>query len=191
MPLTVRAGNAPAKGLTLWRIVLWMILLLAMLGCLQYIHHAQQVWAQLQTLPPGDEGVSVLRGMLAWDIGYLLVAFSLIVLCAGGILRQAWARPLLQVAAVLLAGWAALSGIWLMQQWNDFMHASSDALTGPQADAALQGVLAHARRGYQMAMALKVAAIPILLWLAWRLGQPAVRAQFRTRSRNGSARVRL
>ena len=183
MPLTVRAGSAPAKGLTLWRIVLWMILVLAALGCLQYIHHAQQVWAQLQALPPGTDGISALLGMLAWDLGYLLAAFGLIVLCAGGILRQAWARPALRVAAVLLAGWAALSGIWLMQQWSDFTHASSDALTGPQTDAALQELLAHARRDYQLALAMKVVAIPILLWLTWRLGQPAVRAQFRTRRR--------
>jgi hypothetical protein len=30
-------------------------------------------------------------------------------------------------------------------------------------------------------LALKAVAIPLLLWLAWQLGRPAVRAQFRRR----------
>lgn len=183
MPFTMRAG-APASRPMLWRIVLWLILLLAAFGCLQYVHHAQQVWAHLQALAPGDaQGASALHGMLAWDLAYLLAAFALIVLCAGGILHQAWSRLPLQGAAVVLAAWSALSGLWLFQQWHAFVQSASDmaAADGTQAAVALQALLDHARRSYRIGIALKAVSVPVLLWLAWRLGQPQVRAQFRPR----------
>ena len=57
-----------------------------------------------------------------------------------------------------------------------------------QADASLQLLLAQvdenyrlAHRSIQLALAFKAIALPVVLWLAWRLGQPAVRAQFRSR----------
>jgi hypothetical protein len=31
-------------------------------------------------------------------------------------------------------------------------------------------------------LALRAISVPLLLWLAWQLGQPAVRLQFRPRS---------
>jgi hypothetical protein len=126
-----------------------------------------------------------LRGLLAWDAGYLLAAFALIVLCAGGILHQAWSRLPLQMAAVVLAAWSALSGLWLFERWQEFVRSASDmaVATGPQAAVALQALLDHARRSYRIGLALKVAAVPVLLWLAWRLGQPSVRAQFHARRR--------
>src|SRR6185503_4029605 len=66
------------------------MLLLAAFGSVQYLGHAQLLWAHRAGLSP-DDGAALQR-MLAWDIGYLLAAFALIVLCAGCILRQAWAR---------------------------------------------------------------------------------------------------
>jgi len=188
MPFTMRAGGSPSRRLAPWRIVLWLILLLAALGCLQYLHHGQQVWAQMRAMPPGNaQAVSALRGMLAWDVGYLLAAFVLIVLSAGGILGQAWSRGPLRVVAVVLAAWSALSGVWLFEQWNAFVQASHDMAAGasPQSAAALRAMLDHARRSYWMGLALKAVSIPLLLWLAWQLGRPAVRAQFRARRGGG------
>jgi hypothetical protein len=43
-------------------------------------------------------------------------------------------------------------------------------------------MIARAERTWQVGLALKAVAIPLLLWLAWQLGRPAVRAQFRRRS---------
>ena len=34
---------------------------------------------------------------------------------------------------------------------------------------------------YRIGIALKAVSVPVLLWLAWRLGQPQVRAQYRHR----------
>jgi hypothetical protein len=183
MPLAIRVDQpAPPRGLTIWRVLVWMLLLFAALGCLQYVRHAQLVWGQLQALAPAQpDAVAALRGMLAWDIGYLLAAFVLIVICAGCILRQAWARPVLRVASCLLALWALVSGGLLLAQWSSFSHASADAIAQLQSDAALQQALLHARRSYQMALILKAVAVPVLLWLAWQLGLPVVKVQFRRR----------
>jgi hypothetical protein len=183
MPFTMRT-RASSSRLALWRIVLWLILLLAAFGCLQYMHHAQEVWAHLKALGSGDaQRAAGLRVMLAWDAGYLLAAFALIVLCAGGILHQAWSRLPLQVAAGILAAWSALSGLWLFQQWHGFVDSATAmaAAAGPQGAVALQALLDHARRSYHIGLALKVVSVPVLMWLALRLGQPSVKAQFRGR----------
>lgn len=183
MPFTMRAG-APASKFAAWRIVLWLVLLLSAFGCLQYVHHAQGVWARLHAGAPADVTMTAtLHQQLAWDIGYLLAAFALIVLCAGGILQQAWSRVPLQVAAVVLAAWSALSGLWLFERWHEFVQSASDmaVVHGPQAVAALHALLDHARRSYRIGLGLKVIAVPVLLWLAWRLGRPQVRAQFHRR----------
>jgi len=181
MPLAMRVDQpGQPRGLTIWRVLVWMLLLFAALGCLQYVRHAQLVWGQLQALAPAQPDAVALRGMLAWDIGYLLAAFALIVICAGCILRQDWARPVMRVACCLLALWALVSGGLLLAQWSSFDHASADAIAQLQSDAALQQALLHARRSYQMALVLKAVAVPVLLWLAWQLGIPAVCAQFRS-----------
>lgn len=171
------------RGFAAWRVVLWLLLLLAAFGCVQYLRHASQVWAQSRALASGsDVAAGVLHGMLAWDIAYLLAALVFIVLCAGCILRQGWAREPLRVAACILTVWVVVTGAMLLKQWWQFDRASAEALAQLATDAALQQALLHARRSFRLALALKVVAIPVLLWLAWRLGTSAVRAQFRMRA---------
>ncbi|WP_266180612.1 hypothetical protein [Dyella humicola] len=178
MPLTTRRDATRPGGFAVWRIVVWLMLLLAAFGCLQYALHAQQVWGVLQT-SGSPEAVSHLRGVLAWDLAYLAGAFAIIVICAGAILRQAWSRVALQVAAVLLAIWALVSGITLFAQWHNVDNAVS--LLQPGADEAAQRTLNRLRHSFEMAVGLKALAVPVLLWLAWRLHQPVVRGQFRPR----------
>jgi hypothetical protein len=180
MPVMARAEGGPApRGFAAWRVLVWLLLLLAAFGCVQYLSHAQLLWAHRTGLSP-DDGAA-LRRMLAWDIGYLLAAFVLIVLCAGSILRQAWARVPLRVACGVLALWALASGGMMLAQWPRFEHASAEALAQLGSDVALHNAVMHARRVYRITLGLKAAAIPVLLWLAWRLGTPAVRVQFRHR----------
>lgn len=176
-------GAGRTDGLALWRIVAWLMLLLAAYGCLQYSVHAGQLWRVLQQLPAGNSGdAAQLYRMLAWDVGYFVIAFGVVVICAGAILRQAWARPALQVAAILLAlGWGLAGGLMLLSQWREFSQGV--AMTNAQAplDPASLQALDHMRRSFLIAMATKAIAVPVLLWLAWRLGTPAVRAQFHAR----------
>ena len=178
MALTTRRDATRPGGFAVWRIVVWLMLLLAAFGCLQYTLHAQQVWGALQTAGSAD-ATSHLHGVLAWDLAYLAGALAIMVICAGAILRQAWSRVALQVAAVLLAIWALVSGITLFGHWHEIDHAAS--LLPPGADAAAQQTVNRLRRNFEMAVGLKFLAVPVLLWLAWRLSRPAVREQFRPR----------
>jgi hypothetical protein len=178
MALTTRRAAVRPDGFAAWRIVVWLMLLLAGFGCLQYVLHAQQVWGALQA-SGNAEATSHLRAVLAWDLAYLVGALAVIVICAGAILRQPWSRVALQVAAVLLAIWALVSGVTLFAQWHNVDKAAS--LLQPGADEAAEQTLVRLRRNFEMAVGLKFLAVPALLWLAWRLSRPAVREQFRPR----------
>lgn len=180
MPVLMHAeaGHAP-RGFAAWRMVAWLLLLLAAFGCVQYLAHAQLLWAQRANVPPAD--TAALRRMLAWDVGYFAAAFALIVLCAGCILRQAWARTPLRMACGALALWALVGGGMMLAQWPQFEHASAGALAQLGEDEALRNAVLHARRVYRITLGLKAIAIPVLLWLAWQLGRPAVGMQFRRR----------
>jgi energy-coupling factor transporter transmembrane protein EcfT len=157
MPPAARVDPASARRFSAWAVGPWVLLLFAALGFVQYLRHAEYI--------------------------YLAAALLVIVVCAGCILRQAWARPAMQVLAVLLALWALASGVLMLQQWGDFDAARQHALAQPQLGEVALWMIARAERTWQVGLALKAAAIPLLLWLAWQLGRPAARAQFRPRPR--------
>jgi hypothetical protein len=73
--------------------------------------------------------------------------------------------------------------VLMLQQWGDFDTARQHARAQPQLSDVALWMIARAERTWQVGLALKAAAIPLLLWLAWQLGRPAVRAQFRPRPR--------
>ncbi|HET7359914.1 MAG TPA: hypothetical protein VFJ04_07185 [Rhodanobacteraceae bacterium] len=159
-----------------WRIVCWVLLLLAALGILQYADHAWRVGSLLHA---GAD--PALRRMLAWDVAYLAGACITLGATAGALLRREWARRLLRVVAVLLALWALATGIAVLAQWSAFQHVSAQLLARPGTTADDRIVLAHARRVFIAGTALKLVAVPVLAWLAWRLGVPGVRSQFHAR----------
>lgn len=182
MPVAMRAEPlSRGHRFALWRVLVWLLLLLAAFGCVQYFSHAELLWRQRHAFASDSTAASALQRLLAWDVVYLLAACILIVLCAACILRQAWARPLLRVAAGVLALWMLVTGGVMLSQWPSLLHASSDAMTQLAGHAALQQALLHARYSYLVALVLKAIAVPVLLWLAWRLGVPTARAQFRHR----------
>lgn len=150
-----RADTSSAHRFSAWMIGLWVLLLLAAIGCAQYLQHA--------------------------DYAYLLAGLVVIVVCVGGILRQAWARPVMRVLAVLLALWSLVSGVLMLQHAGDFERARQHALSQPQLAQIALWLIARAQRTWQVGIALKALAIPLLLWLTWTLGRPGVRVQFRVR----------
>jgi hypothetical protein len=185
MPV-IASSDAPtqARRPMLWRIAVWMLLLVSAFGALQYVKHMQNVWGQLNdaaSLKPAD--VDALHGMLGWDAAYLLVVFVLIVICAGCILRQAWARPSMRVSAVLLSLWLLITGYLQLRDLQS-LGASSAAILAQAQQQGTPGaaqMLAHLQHGYQLALVFKAVGIAVALWLAWKLGHASVRAQFRTR----------
>jgi hypothetical protein len=156
MPPKVRR-DAPgsSRRIAFWGMAVWLVLLFAALGGMQYLQ----------------------RG--AW--AYLAAAFAVIVLCAGCALRQEWARRPMQAAAALLALWSLATLCLMVAQWSGFERAREAALAQPQGREIVLAAIEQARRGYLVGMALKAVAVPVLLWLAWQLGLPQVRAQFHGR----------
>jgi hypothetical protein len=180
MPTMSRAEPAAAaRGFAFWCVAVWLLLLLAAFGCVQYISHAQLLWTQRANLSPA--GGVAMQHLLAWDAGYFVAAFAIIVLCAGCILRQAWARAPMRVACGLLALWALVGGGLMLAQWPQFDRASADALAQLGNDEVMRNAVLHARRVYRITLVLKAVAVPCLLWLAWKLGTSAVGMQFRHR----------
>lgn len=159
-----------------WRMLTWILLLAAAFGSVQYIRHAQAVWDALQKVSPaGGDSQQIIAGLhalLGWDIGYLIGAFVVVVACAGCILRQAWARSVLRMVALLLCVWVAYGGVMLWHQWQGVDSASIQE--GQQ-------LMADFGRVLRINLILRAISVPLLLWLAWQLGQPAVRLQFRPR----------
>lgn len=183
MPLRVQREGERAQGFAFWRILVWLILLLAAFGCLQNAVHAQHLWDALQGGATLDaEATAQLHRMLAWDVGYFSAAFAVVVICAGVILRQGWARPAMQVAAIVLAvAWGLLGGCYALAQWREFSHAFTLTNAQTPLDAASQAAFDHVHRTVMVSLVLRALAVPVLVGLAWWLGRPAARAQFRTR----------
>lgn len=143
---------APARRFSWWMMVVWLVLLFAALGALQYLKHA--------------------------DYPYLLASVAVIAVCGGCILRLAWARPGMRVVSLLLAIWTVVTAILMLHQWGDFEVARQHAQSQPQLRELALWMIARAQRTWEVGLALKIVSIPVLLWLAWQLGRPSVRAQF-------------
>jgi hypothetical protein len=142
-----------ARRFAAWAVAPWILLLLAALGCLQYLQHGEYV--------------------------YLAAALLVFMVCAAGILRLSWARNSMRVMAMLLSLWAMATAILMLRQWGDFDVARQHVMTQPQSGELALWLIARAQRTWQVGLALKVVAIPLLWWLAWQLGRPAVHAQFK------------
>jgi hypothetical protein len=150
--LTMRGNASSTRRFAVWAVVPWILLLLAALGCAQYLQHAEYI--------------------------YLAAASVVFVVCAATILRQPWARPAMQALAVLLALWALVTGALMLRHWNDFEMARQYAMTQLQLGQPAAWMIDRAQRTWRVGLALKALAIPLLLWLAWQLSRPAVRRQF-------------
>lgn len=147
--MAVDVARAPRFGF--WRVATWIVLLLAAFGGVQYLRHGD--WA------------------------YLVGTFVVIVVCAGGILRQPWARRALRVVALLLALWALATGGLMLAQWDQFDALRTHAMSQPHAELQLL-VIEQARRSFLLGLVFKALLVPLLVWLAWQLGRPPVRGQF-------------
>ncbi|WP_266158517.1 hypothetical protein [Dyella silvatica] len=171
MPLMVRRDAATPRPtvfkFSVWGMVLWMLLLLAAFGALQYLK------VVLSDAPQEMKTVAY---------PYLVAAFAIIVVCAGCVLRQEWARQTMRILAPLLVLWLLVSGYQMLLGWGQFAKARESVLGQPMADVLLL-MIDQSQRTYVFSLIFKGVMVPLLLWLAWRLGQPAIGAQFHQRRR--------
>lgn len=177
------AAAAPRAGsaFSAWRLVTWLILLFSAFGILLYARHAWPLIALVgRPAPAGGSHAAVVRA-LAWDTAYLLGAGLSLTAAAGTLLRRDGARRLLRVLAVLLALWALVTGVGMVLSWDDFLRRTHALAQLPALRQDGQALIARMRRTFVLGVAMKLVSAPLLTWLAWRLGLPAVRAQFRAR----------
>lgn len=163
-----------------WRMFIWALLLFAAWGGIVNLAQAQHVWSYLQSLPSGDSSATPAFQALAWAVGYLLGWFVVIVICAGCILRQAWARAAFRLMALVLIVLAAYTA-W--QQWGMLHVLDATVAASGQAVAGQDAQLIDQKRILMVSLGLRLIAALLLLWLSWQLGQPAVRLQFKARRR--------
>ena len=157
MLLKVRKDTAGSREFAVWPVAVWLLLLLAAYGGVQYLRFG--------------------------DYYYLAAAMGVIVVCAGCVLRQEWARLAMRATAVLLACWAIYSGVLMWMGREKFDMARQAAVANPQlGDAALM-MVERAWRTFQLVLVIKAVSVPLLLWLAWAMGRASVAAQFHTRRR--------
>jgi hypothetical protein len=154
MPI-MRTQTSPTRRFALWSVGPWILFLLAALGCLQYFQHGERA--------------------------YLIGAVVVMLISGGAILRLPWARPSLQILSVLLAIWSLVTAVLMFRQWGGFALARQQALAEPQFSELAVWLVDRAQRTWEVGLGLKIVAIPLLLWLAWQLGRPVVRAQFKAR----------
>lgn len=147
--------DARGRRFALWAVVPWVVLLLSALACAQYLNHR--------------------------DYPYLIASLLVFVVSAGCILRLAWARFAMQLVAVVLAIWSLATGVLMLRHWGEFELARQHAMSQPQITELAVWMINRAQRTWEVGLALKALAVPMLLWLAWRLGRPQVRAQFGVR----------
>ncbi|TBR36794.1 MULTISPECIES: hypothetical protein [Dyella] len=150
------AQDAPlrARLFSLWGVALWLVLLQAASGAFQYARHGMYL--------------------------EVIVPAAVVVVSAGCILRQEWARRVMTVLAPLLALWTAvmLVRMWMLRGKFDEAMANARAI----ADGAMQTIaveqITQEQSAFYIGMAIKFITIPVLAWLAWKLMRPDVKAQF-------------
>lgn len=152
MPLLMRADRVPVWRFSLWMTVVWIVLLFAALGAVQYLKHA--------------------------DYAYLLAAIAIVAVSAGCVLRMGWARSAMRVVSWLLALWTLVTAALMLHQWGDFEVARQHAQGQPQVRELAMWMIARAQRTWEVGLALKIISIPVLLWLGWQSSRLSVRARF-------------
>jgi hypothetical protein len=158
-----------------WRIVVWLVMLLAAAGFVLNLFAAVVAGHAIGAL--SDEAIA--RGpdprvVLAWALAYTFAAFAVMVISLSALRWRDWARNAMRLAALLLMVWAAYTAWITYGQWQ---QAGIDLA---QAGLSPAGAVLEARKKtiLLVALLLKVASVPILGWLAWALGSVRVRQQF-------------
>lgn len=165
-----------------FRIVVWLVLMLAGWGMLQYVVHASAV---LRLLDRQVAGRGALWTMLAWDALYLFVAGATVAASAGVLMWRAWARRLLRGLSFVLAAYSLASAVLMFAQWHSYSLASADLIAHAADPDLARSLFAQARRITMTGLALKLLSVPLMAWLGWRLGTLSLVQRFATASRKG------
>jgi hypothetical protein len=170
------AKKAPARGrpFAAWRIVVWLVMLLAAVGFVINGYAAVVIGQAAAGMSAADKADMNPYVPLAWSVGYAVAAFATMAIALATLRWRDRARGAMRVVAILLAAWAAWTAWIAFGQWQQLGVVLGQA--GLPADLLAAG-LKH-RNILLIGLVLKVVSVPALGWLAWVLGTVRVRQQF-------------
>ena len=172
---TVR-GARGAQPFALWRIVVWLVMLLAAVGFVINAYGAVIAGGAIGSLSPEAiaAGGPDPRILMAWSLGYTVGAFAVMVLALGTLRWREWGRRAMRVVAGVLAVWALYTAWMAFHQWQEI----GVVLGQPGLPPELLIQATKARSILFVGIVLKAVSVPVLAWLAWVLGSVTVRQQF-------------
>jgi hypothetical protein len=168
--------KAPPRGrpFAVWRIVVWMVMLLAAVGFVingyAAVVFGQNALAMSDPVAPDSDP----RIALAWSVGYALAAFATMAVALAALRWREGARKAMRVIALVLAVWAAWTAWMAFGQWQQLGVVLGQA--GLPPDLLMAG-MKH-RNILFIGVLMKAVSVPVLAWLSWVLGTLGVRQQF-------------
>ncbi|MBB3227872.1 hypothetical protein FHW69_002504 [Luteibacter sp. Sphag1AF] len=173
MVLAANKAQKRARPFAAWRMVTWLVMLLAGVGFILNVRSVMMVGNMMEGLA-NVPGTPDPRVALAWAVGYAVFAFIVIVMCLAALRWRPWARNGMRVVSAVLLVWAAVTAGLAFRQCFELTALMTGGTLPPEAIAAV----GYARAIILTSGILKAISVPLLGWLIWQLGRAPVRAQF-------------
>lgn len=175
MALKKLAAPGGGRPFAPWRIVVWLVMLLAAAGFVLNGYAVVMIGQAVvsmsaEAIANGPDP----RVQLAWAIGYTLIAFVVMVFALSTLRWREWARSGLRIVALVLVAWAAYTAWIGYDQWQQM----GVVLSQPGLPAEWVAIAGKHRAILLIGVVLKLVSVPVLGWLAWALGSVKVREQF-------------
>jgi hypothetical protein len=169
-------GARRARPFALWRIVVWLVMLLAAVGFVINANGAIIAAGAIGTFSAESAaaGSPDPRIFMAWALVTTFGAFAVMVLALGTLRWREWGRSSMRVAAGVLVVWAIVTAVFAFRQWQAIGLELGQADLQPTLmlrDMKMRSILV-------VGIVLKAVSVPVLAWLAWVLGSVSVRQQF-------------
>jgi len=156
-----------------WRIAAWLIVLVAGVGAFFYARDAIGISLALRDGATGV-GTPAAQAQLGWDIAYFIAAAALAVLAALVLRGKRRAVLPLRLVCLLVAIWAATGVFSMWRALAQVREGLAVALATPDASGDLASAVGPILTYMYLSLGLRILVIPVLGWVAWRLGRADV-----------------
>lgn len=169
-------GAQRSRPFAPWRIVVWLVMLLAAVGFVINTYASVVLANAVGAVSPEAiaAGAGDPRVGMMWSLAYALAAFVVVVVSLATLRWRDWGRRAMRVIALLLLAWSAYTAWVSFDQWQQLGVVLNQAGLPPQLLAMGQ----KHRTILLVGLVLKVVSVPVLGWLSWVLGSVGVRQQF-------------
>jgi|GEM_PF-6679849 hypothetical protein len=160
-------------GVVGWRIAAWLIVLVAGVGAFFYARDAIGVWLAWHDVATVVDAPAA-QARLTWDIAYFIAAVALAALAALVLAGKRRAVLPLRLVCVLVAIWAATGVFSIWGTVTQVREGLALALASPDASGDLANAVGPILTHMYVLLGLRILVIPVLGWVAWRLGNADV-----------------